>query len=136
LLFTLLFALALSPLPYQSAQAPDFPKSEAPTPQSTLHAKVSRVKIGGNVAKSLLKHKVQPRYPKEARDNRIQGTVRLHVVLSTAGKVQQLELVSGDPVLAKAALDAVRQWEYKPTLLNGEPVEVDTTVDVVFSLVQ
>jgi protein TonB len=57
-------------------------------------------------------------------------------VLSTAGKVQQLELVSGDPVLAKAALEAVRQWEYKPTLLNGEPVEVDTTIDVVFSLVQ
>jgi protein TonB len=93
-----------------------------------------RIRIGGNVAKSQLKHKVQPRYPQEARDNRIQGTVRLHVVLSTSGKVQQLDVVSGDPILAKAAAEAVRQWEYNPMLLNGEPVEVDTTVDVVFTL--
>ena len=55
-------------------------------------------------------------------------------MLSTAGKVQQLDVVSGDPVLAKAAAEAVRQWVYKPMLLNGEPVEVDTTVDVVFQL--
>jgi hypothetical protein len=64
----------------------------------------------------------------------VQGTVRLHVVLSTDRKVQQLDIVSGDPVLANAAAEAVRQWEYKPTLLNGERVEVDTIVDVVFSL--
>ncbi len=131
----LLLALSLSPWLSQSAQAPDSPKSEQPTGQEAPKPKVPRIRIGGNVAKSQLKHKVQPQYPQEARDNRIQGTVRLHVVLSTAGKVQQLEIVSGDPVLAKAALEAVRQWEYKPTLLNGEPVEVDTTVDVIFSLV-
>jgi TonB family protein len=131
----LLFALLLSPLASHSAQAPDSPKSEQSAAQEAPKPRVPRIRVGGNVAKSQLKHKVQPRYPLEARDNRIQGTVRLHVVLSTAGKVQQLEIVSGDPVLAKAALEAVRQWEYKPTLLNGEPVEVDTTVDVIFSLV-
>jgi periplasmic protein TonB len=129
-------ALLLSPGLSQSAPAPDSPKQEAPPAQEAPKPKVMRIRIGGNVAKSQLKHKVQPQYPQEARDNRVQGTVRLHVVLSTAGKVQQLEVVSGDPILAKAALEAVRQWEYKPTLLNGEPVEVDTTVDVVFSLVQ
>jgi len=132
----LLLALSLSPWLSPFAQAPDSPKQEAPPPQEAPKPKVMRIRIGGNVAKSQLKHKVQPRYPEEARDNRMQGTVRLHVVLSTDGKVQQLDIVSGDPVLANAAAEAVRQWEYKPTLLNGQRVEVDTTVDVVFSLSQ
>jgi TonB family protein len=118
----------------QPAQAQESPKTEQPTDQEAPKPSVMRIRIGGNVAKSQLKHKVQPRYPQEARDNRIQGTVRLHVVLSTSGKVQQLDVVSGDPILAKAAAEAVRQWEYNPMLLNGEPVEVDTTVDVVFTL--
>ncbi len=136
MIFGLLLALWLSPWLSHPAQAPDSPKSEQAPAQEAPKPKVPRLRIGGNVAASQLKHKVQPHYPQEARDNRIQGTVRLHVVLSTAGKVQQLETISGDPVLAKAALEAVRQWQYKPTLLNGEPVEVDTTVDVVFSLVE
>ena len=131
----LLLALSLSPWLSQFAQAPNSPKSEQPTDQEAPKPSVKRIRIGGNVAKSQLKHRVQPQYPQEARDNRIQGTVRLHVVLSTSGKVQQLDVVSGDPILAKAAAEAVRQWLYKPMLLNGEPVEVDTTVDVVFSLV-
>lgn len=131
----LLLALSLSPWLSQFAQAPNSPKSERPTDQDAPKPPVKRIRIGGNVAKSQLKHKVQPQYPQEARDNRIQGTVRLHVVLSTSGKIQQLDVVSGDPILAKAAAEAVRQWVYKPMLLNGEPVEVDTTVDVVFSLV-
>ena len=119
----------------QAAQTADSPKSEQSAPQEAPKPKVPRIRLGGNVAKSQLKHKVQPQYPPEALANGIRGTVRLHVVLSTAGKVQQLEIVSGDPTLAKAAAQAVRQWEYKPTLLNGEPVEVDTTVDVVFRYV-
>ena len=132
--FALFLVLTLSLWTDRPAQ--DSPKTEQPSNQEAPKPKVPRIRIGGNVAKSQLKHKVQPQYPQEARDSRIQGTIRLHVVLSTAGKVQQLEVVSGDPILAKAALEAVRQWEYKPTLLNGEAVEVDTTVDVVFSLVQ
>lgn len=82
-----------------------------------------------------LKRKVTPVYPKEARDQRIQGTVRLHIVVGPDGKVLQAEVISGHPLLAQAALDAVRKREYKPILLNGVPVEVDTTVDTVFSLV-
>jgi TonB family protein len=134
--FALFLVLSLSPWTDQPAKTQDSPKTELPSNQEASKPKIPRIRIGGNVAKSQLKHKVQPQYPQEARDSRIQGTVRLHVVLSAAGKVQQLEVVSGDPILAKAALEAVRQWEYKPTLLNGEPVEVATTVDVVFSLVQ
>jgi protein TonB len=60
----------------------------------------------------------------------------LHAIISKSGSVQQLEVISGHPLLVQAALDAVRQWKYRPTTLNGEPVEVDTTIDVIFSLNQ
>jgi protein TonB len=79
-------------------------------------------------------NRVQPSYPPLARQTRISGTVRLHAIISKAGTVQQLEVMSGHPLLVQAALDAVRQWKYRPTTLNGEPVEVDTTIDVIFSL--
>ena len=81
-------------------------------------------------------NRVQPVYPPLARQTRISGTVRLHAIISKSGAVQQLEVISGHPLLVQAALDAVRQWRYRPTTLNGEPVEVDTTIDVIFSLNQ
>jgi protein TonB len=77
---------------------------------------------------------VQPVYPEEARSTRISGTVRLHVIIGREGRMKSLEIISGHPLLQQAALDAVRQWTYRPTLLNGEPVEIDTTIDVIFSL--
>jgi protein TonB len=77
---------------------------------------------------------VQPVYPSEALKERIAGTVRLHVLVAKDGTIEQIEVISGHPLLLQAALDAVRQWTYQPTLLNGEPVEVDTTIDVGFSL--
>ncbi|HVS88147.1 MAG TPA: TonB family protein [Candidatus Acidoferrum sp.] len=96
----------------------------------------SRIKVGGNVTAARLQNKVSPVYPPLARQTRISGTVRLHAIIAKDGTVQQLEVVSGHPLLVQSALDAVRQWRYQPTLLNGEPVEVDTTVDVIFSLNQ
>jgi protein TonB len=132
----LILALLLSSSPSLFTQAQDSEKTPPSTSQEAPPPRPKRIKLGGKFASSQLKHKVQPVYPREARDQRLQGTVQIHVVLSTSGKVQQAEVVSGDPILAKAALDGVRKWEYKPVLLNGEPVEVDTTVDVVFSLVQ
>ena len=96
----------------------------------------SRIKVGGNVTAARLQNKVSPVYPALARQTRISGTVRLHAIIAKDGTVQQLEVVSGHPLLVQSALDAVRQWRYQPTLLNGEPVEVDTTVDVIFSLNQ
>jgi protein TonB len=92
------------------------------------------IRVGGNVQSAKSIKKVPPVYPVEARQAGISGTVRLHVIIAKDGTIEQLELVSGHPLLAQAALDAVRQWTYQPTLLNGKPVEVDTTIDVIFSL--
>jgi len=96
----------------------------------------SRIKVGGNVTAAKIINRTAPNYPALARQTRISGTVRLHAIIAKDGTVQQLEVLSGHPLLVQAALDAVRQWRYQPTLLNGEPVEVDTTVDVIFSLNQ
>ena len=96
--------------------------------------KITRIRQGGNAMVAALKTKVQPEYPEEARKKGIAGTVRLHAIIARDGSVAQLEVISGDQLLVKSALDAVRQWKYRPTLLNGEPVEVDTTIDVIFSL--
>ena len=118
-----------------SAQDKEKP-APAPSQDAEQQKANPRIRMLGKMMKEQLQHKVNPVYPKEARDQRLQGTVRLHVVVSKEGKVLQAETISGIPVLAEAALEAVRKWEYKPVLLNGQPVEVDTTVDVVFSLVQ
>jgi TonB family protein len=94
------------------------------------------IKVGGNAASENLVQKINPTYPAEAKANRIQGVVRFTVTIGKDGRVQNMTLVSGDPVLAQAAKDAVQQWVYRPTLLNGNPVEVVTTVDVNFTLTQ
>jgi len=94
----------------------------------------TRIRVGGQVQNARLISQIKPVYPPLARQARIQGTVRLHAVIAKDGSVQRLEVLSGHPLLVQAALDAVRQWRYQPTLLNGEPVEVETTVDVVFTL--
>ena len=91
-----------------------------------------RIRLGGEVAKANLIKRVDPIYPDEAKAARTEGDVLLHVVLATDGTVKELDLVKGDPILAKAALEAVKQWRYKPTLLNGKPMEVDSTILVQF----
>jgi periplasmic protein TonB len=93
-----------------------------------------RVRVSSGVQSGLLVRKVQPVYPPLARQARIQGTVVLQAQISKAGDIENLQLVSGHPMLAPAAIEAVKQWKYKPYLLNGEPVEVETTVQVNFSL--
>ncbi|HEX5229850.1 MAG TPA: TonB family protein [Bryobacteraceae bacterium] len=108
---------------------PPPPKAEPPQP-----ATPARVRIGGNVQAAKLIREVQPLYPVLARDARIAGTVRLQAIISKTGHVEDLKLVSGQPLLVDAAMDAVRQWVYKPTYLNGTPVEVVTEVDVNFHL--
>ena len=93
-----------------------------------------RITVGGNVQQAMLLDKIQPVYPPLAKQARISGTVRLHAIIAKDGSIQQLEVVNGHPLLVQSALDAVRRWRYKPTLLNGDPVEVDTFIDVVFTL--
>src|SRR5437016_11268136 len=93
-----------------------------------------RVRVSQGVSQGLLVRKVQPNYPPLARQARIQGSVLLQAEISKDGSIQNLRLISGHPMLAPAAIEAVKQWKYKPYLLNGEPVEVETTVQVNFTL--
>ncbi len=93
-----------------------------------------RIRVGGQVQQAKLINRVQPMYPPLAKQARIQGTVRLQAVIAKDGTIQELQVLQGHPLLVQAALDAVRQWRYQPTMLNGEPVEVVTTIDVIFTL--
>ncbi len=93
-----------------------------------------RIRVGGNVQGAKLIHQVQPIYPQIAKTAHVSGTVLLHAIIAKDGSIQELQYVSGPPLLMRAAMDAVHEWRYQPTLLNGEPVEVDTTIQVVFTL--
>ena len=93
-----------------------------------------RVRVSSGVSTGLLIKRVQPNYPPLARQARIQGQVVLQAEISKEGAIQNLQLISGHPMLAPAAIEAVKQWRYKPYMLNGEPVAVDTQVVVNFTL--
>ena len=93
-----------------------------------------RVRVSGGVTAGNLITQIKPPYPQIARTARIQGSVVLHAVISKSGNIEQLQVVSGHPMLTQSALETVRQWKYKPYYLNGEPVEVDTTITVNFTL--
>ncbi len=92
------------------------------------------VKVSEGVLQAQLVSRIEPRYPPLALGTRQSGTVVLHAIISRDGHITALEVVSGSPFFVQAALDAVRQWRYRPTMLNGEPVEVDTTITVIFQL--
>jgi TonB family protein len=109
---------------------------EMPSAVPSTAGGVQRIRLGGKDAGVKLIKKVQPEYPPLARQTRIEGMVQLHTIIAKDGTVKQLEVISGHPLLVQAAIDAVRQWVYEPTLLNGQAVEVDTTVDVFFQLRQ
>jgi protein TonB len=91
-------------------------------------------KIGGNVVAANLINPVKPVYPPLAKMARQQGTVKFEAMISKEGTIEDLKLISGPPLLVQAAMEAVKQWRYRPTILNGEPTEVQTTIDVNFSL--
>src|SRR6201997_2245202 len=93
-----------------------------------------RVRVSQGVSQGLLVRKVNPAYPPLARQARIQGQVMLQAVISKDGSIENLRLISGHPMLAPAAIEAVKQWRYKPYMLNGEPVAVETQVQVNFTL--
>jgi periplasmic protein TonB len=86
------------------------------------------------MAEANLLHKVQPVYPPLARQARVQGAVELRAIISKAGTIENLIVVRGHPMLARAAVEAVKQWRYRPYLLNNEPVEVETDITVNFLL--
>jgi TonB family protein len=101
-------------------------------PDGTTLPAGTRIRVSGSVSAQSLINKVTPEVPQEAKAAHVSGTVILHAIIAKDGSVQELQYLSGPPLLMHAALDAARQWRYRPTVLNGEPVEMDTTIDVVF----
>lgn len=104
--------------------------------EAEAKSKAKRIRIGGNVQAAKIITKVQPIYPESAKAAGAQGTVLLHAVVGMDGRPLQLQVLNSqvNPDLARAAVEAVSQWRYQPTLLNGEPVEIDTTITVNFKL--
>lgn len=110
----------------KAAPPPPPPPPEKTGPQ--------RVHVGGNVQAARLVKEVKPAYPPMAKQARISGTVRLKAIIGPDGAIRNLNVISGHPMLVQSAISAVKQWVYKPTVLNGQPVEVDTEIDVNFTL--
>ena len=93
-----------------------------------------RIHVGGNVQAAKLVFQPRTAYPPLARQARVQGIVRLEAVINMDGTIEKLMVLSGHPLLVRAALDSVQQWRYQPTLLNGKPVEVVTIIELSFTL--
>jgi len=91
------------------------------------------VRISGEVAEKMVSHLVEPDYPPIAKAARVQGIVRMLVVIGKDGAIQDMHVMSGHPMLAQASLDAVKQWRYRPLLLDGQPIDAQTVVEVHYS---
>jgi periplasmic protein TonB len=110
-------------------------ESVAPTPVEKKNNEGKRpLKLSEPVVQAQLISRVEPRYPALAKQIKLEGTVQLHAIIARNGRITALEVVSGHPLLVQSALDAVRQWRYHPTVLDGEPVEVETTITIIFRL--
>jgi protein TonB len=112
------------------------PPPPPPPPAEKKPVTPKRITIGGNVQQAKLVRQPKPNYPPLAKQARISGVVHLAAIISKDGTIQDLKVIGGHPLLIPAALEAVKQWVYQPTLLNGEPVEVSTQIDVNFTLSQ
>ena len=117
--------------PQPAAVAPQSPPDQPSLPavQSPQQIRVEEGVTRGSIIK-----KVQPKYPKDARKNRVQGTVVLQARISKTGDVADLRVISGDELLVPAAIKAVEQWKYRPYLLKGQPIEVQTRITLNFTL--
>jgi len=129
---------AMSPAIGSIVRSTNHPVVPPPPPPVDTAAAVKptpeRIIVGGKVQEALLVHKVTPVYPPLARINRVSGTVRFTAIVGRDGTIQGLTLLEGNPLLVPAATSAVRQWRYRPTYLNGDPIEVVTVIDVRFVL--
>jgi periplasmic protein TonB len=111
----------------------DAMKPTAPPPPRPA---LQKLRVSSGVAQGMLIQQVKPQYPAPARTARVEGRVLLQAVIGKDGSVQNLHVISGHPLLVGAAIDAVKQWRYKPYYLNAEPVEVETQIVVNFVLTQ
>jgi protein TonB len=107
-----------------------------PPPPVKKDVTPTRIKVGGNVQGAMILKKIAPQYPALAKSARVSGVVHLQAIIAKDGTIQQLHSAGGPALLIQAAMDAVKTWIYKPTMLNGEPVQVETTIDVNFTLNQ
>ena len=112
------------------------PGRAMPAPSAGYATPPSRIRVGGNVQQTKLVSQPRPTYPPEAKAAHIQGVVKLNALIGKDGTIQNLEVISGEPALVQSALDAVKQWVYQTTLLNGQPVEVMTEIAVNYTLTQ
>ena len=101
---------------------------------SIAKAPVTRMRVSAGVTTGMLLKKVEPVYPLQAKDAHIQGTVILHAIIDKQGNISSLTPVTGPQELISSATDAVRQWKYRPYLLKGQPIELDTTIQVMYTL--
>jgi TonB family protein len=132
--FTEVFTLEVGAITEHVMVVPE--NTEKSVVAEKTNGKPSRLAVGGTAEAAKLTKKVQPIYPESAKSAGVQGTVVLHAVIGMDGKPLSLRVMNSqvDPDLARSAVEAVSQWRYTPTLLNGEPIEVDTTISVVYSL--
>jgi periplasmic protein TonB len=108
--------------------------NEPPKAAQPVRQEKHPLKLSQGVLEAQLINRIEPQYPNIAVQTKTAGSVLLHALISRDGRITSLEVVSGNPLLIHAALEAVQQWRYRPTMLNGEPVEVETTITVVFRL--
>jgi TonB family protein len=127
----LIMAVLVAGVPRAAASAGAKAKDEA---KQAKDSAPQRVRVGNNAMAAKRVHTVNPKYPKEAKKKHIEGTVRLEAVIGKDGKVKDLKVISGDPALTDSALEAVKKWRYKPVKIKGEPVELETEIDVKFTL--
>ena len=110
------------------------PSTTAPVKPDVVKLPEAPVLVGGDVQAAKLIKRVLPMYPRQASQFRVSGTVHLLGIIAKDGTIQRLQVLSGHPLLRQAAIDAVSQWVYRPTILNGQPVEVEAPIDVIFTL--
>ena len=113
----------------------DDPRSQPPRPADPRPQTPRRIRVT-TLEPAMLIQRIEPVYPALARQIRREGRVELHAIIATDGTIQSLQVVSGDALFIQSALDAVRQWRYRPTVLNGQPVEIDTFITVLYNLRQ
>jgi Gram-negative bacterial TonB protein C-terminal/Uncharacterized protein conserved in bacteria (DUF2059) len=125
------FATLLSASTFaQEQEAPSRPPEIGPLPKPAPQ----RIRLGASAAADALVTQVEPKYPEAAKSAHICGTILLHAIIGKDGSMQQLEYISGPRLLLHSAMDAVRQWRYRPMILDGQPVEVDTKISVAYTM--
>ena len=124
----------LTALPVGSPSLPRLDSTPSVPVATIAEVPETPVQVGGNVQAAKLLKQVIPAYPQPARQMRISGTVRLLGIIGRDGTIRKLQVLSGHPLLRQAAIEAVSQWVYRPTILNGQPVEVEAPIDVIFNL--